>query len=376
MKKILIFVLVVAMCVSLVSLATAAEIDNSTEANTDSFYILSAQCPSAYVEYAQSNIARFILGSDDYELSDFEVFELGYPFSFSTSDADLFYFPVYGDGELIYLFRVFNEEEDSCGGVLSRFMVDELRELASESSQSHPISLQMEGKSIVATISDRSFTLFTYPDTYPVNNDTALTVCTDVELDVACIQPTSEIDFSAIPAPTADYMNGYLELHGYGAPRETQGANNWCVAYAASAIMRYIGMNDLTAAELMDECFGANNYTTLTSLAEAMVEDYANERGCGVVYTYSTLTSGEIASEIWADRPVYLVMERYEGTTRFGHAVVLRGFSLTAQTYSIWNPWYTYYETYTIDGTYVPAEHTSRQYTYDDTMYNWEYNEA
>lgn len=362
------------LCVILVMTCAYSAPAKASGRINEGFYIVSSDCPDEYIEYAENNVARFILGNDEYSITEFDSLYIGTPFTFSEANADIFYFPIYGDGNIIYFFRVFSNGQGGLSGVLSSVLVEELNEVAAGCSINSPIELTMQNTSIVATVGGVSEILMTYPDNFRTSDNVLDTRSSANQLDIISVKPEAEINFSNIPAPITDWNSKYLNLHGNipSSSWPTQKGNNWCVAYAFSAILKYIGRADLTAEELMLACYGEGNYTEKTGMAEMMGIVYARTLGSNPIMVNVAADFGVLSGEIWGDRPVELGMGYYvNGRRESGHAIVLRGFNATTQTYSIWNPWYTQYETFEVGGAYVPYNDQGRIYYHDMTTYNW-----
>lgn len=147
---------------------------------------------------------------------------------------------------------------------------------------------------------------------------------------------------------------------------ETQGSNSWCAAYCTSTILRTLGYS--STAEGIMSIFYRNPKTT-DSISRSQVVSYANMRGLYPTQVESTVSYETLRDELRSNRPVHFSMTRTGGN----HAVVLRGYNSRYSKWSIWNPWFTTYETFSMGGTYVPTGYSSStySYTYARTIYNW-----
>lgn len=377
MKKLISVVL----CLTVVMTCAYATPNSESDVATDTFYVVSKDCPDEYVEYAIDNVGRFVYGNDSYDISEVDTFMLGSPFTFSQDDADIFYFPVYADGEFIYLFRVYSASDGEIYGVLSNNLVAELKALIGQTSQDTPMYLNLVDGDIVATVNNSSTTLYSYPDgIYEDEFSLPSTMNPDniEELGVEEVSPQVTFilpAYNSSRALTSRYLNLFMGAGGYYV--ETQGAEEWCTAYSAAAIMRYVAnsgspLTSVKARDIMEYFYGPN-VSPNVALAESQAVAYGQIYGLRPTFVYRAISVNEVATEMSYARPVMLTMEN--SVSGSNHAVVLRGFDSSAGTYSIWNPWYTSYETYSIGGVYVPSSSTAAQYSYSHiwTTYNWGY---
>lgn len=282
------------------------------------------------------------------------------------------------------MLRVFQKESGEYDGVLGKSYVSDLNEALKKTSNNQPLVLMMEGDSVVTYIGEDRSVIFEYPDgtidcrsNVPVADFSKVFYSKNAEYEVVdAIKKNNRIDMSVFE----DLFASRNELRESGTPAykylsttitETQGSNSWCAAYATAWIIRYVkGNNDNTAAlDVMNYHF--SNPTSSDSIGEAEVVEYANYRSIYPTHIKSTLSNSSLIAQIVASKPVYLRMYRTVGSEKKYHAIVLRGYSNNTSKWSVWNPWYNYYDSFSMGGTYIPAEHQSREYTYCHTIYNW-----
>ena len=119
-------------------------------------------------------------------------------------------------------------------------------------------------------------------------------------------------------------------------------------------------------------CSQYTNPTSNDSIGEAEVLEYAHLRGLWPTYYTGTLTNSALINQIVNNCPVYLRMQRTDNNNvKHYHAIVLRGYNNYSNTWSVWNPWDNFYDSFAMGGVYVPASNTSRTYYYYQTIYNW-----
>ena len=371
----------VALCMMVAITCAYAAPSPENNAETNTFYIMSKECPDEYVEYATENIGRFIYGNDNYDVSEVDTFMLGGPFSFSQSDANIFYFPVYADGEFLYLLRVYSAYDGEIYGVLSTNLVSEIKSLSGETSFNQPMYLNMTEGDIIATVNGVSTTLYSYPEGIYVDNPQHISATDEnstEELDVEEITPKVTFTLPTYNSPralTSRYLNLFVGKNGYYLETQQSG-QEWCAAYASAAIMRYVAASgsipaSVKARDIMEYFYGSD-VSNSDSINPVQIVQFANFYGLRPLYEESSLTSEKLIKEMTFARPTYMGMRNTAGS--FRHAVVLRGFDSNAQTYSIWNPWYTDYETYPMGGIYSPDGDSSLQLYHYRTIYNFSYN--
>lgn len=133
-----------------------------------------------------------------------------------NEDSNIYYFPVLNDGGLIYLFRVYSDV-NGYAGAMSIFLVDELNELAAETSADEPLTLIMDDSDIVACVRDEIYTLFSYPEIISSRNTAINTTRNSIEntaeRTVVVIMENSNMDLTYSVAPfSVNARSKYLAL--------------------------------------------------------------------------------------------------------------------------------------------------------------------
>ena len=105
------------------------------------------------------------------------------------------------------------------------------------------------------------------------------------------------------------------------------------------------------------------------SISNQQVKDFAKKKYSLKVKETTSSFGTQAIKEINANRPVWYCMKADVGL----HTVVLRGYHASNGIYSIWNPWFKFYETFKMGGTYCPTNYTSDSYKYKyfSAIYNW-----
>ena len=333
----------------------------AADENASSCYIATTECPAAYIEYATENISKFVLSLDD-NIS-YSSISVGTPFAFADNDADVYYFPVICNGSIEYLFRVY-PDGDTFSAAITAFLADEIENLAKYTSESNPMYLNLVDTQIVATIGSNKYILFEYPESISVSDNGIATTSISNYSVVNAKNPTNiELNFRQ----TRDvYKYITLDL------TETQSGNNWCTAYCLAAIIRTQTYFTTSAKGLMIIALGSNpstgtafpwvsdNCATMVSVAE--------QYGLYPTVLTRTVSNSVLIAEINAGRPCIVAMD--SGTSQ--HSVVLRGYS-SLGTWGIWNPWFDFYESYSVSGSYVPTGYSSSNYSYTPYMHAYNF---
>lgn len=349
--------------------------------NSNAIYILSKKCPDEYKDYAYSNVRDFILSVEKSEIPCYGEVSMGTPFSFANPDSNIFYFPILINGEICFTLRVFQNSDGIYDGILSKAYVSELNALTVKSSSEQPIVLMMENDSVVSYIDKKRMVIFEYPEgtfectsNVPVEYVEQKLNSRSSDYEVVNIIENSEENIFSV----TDNMNSENNVQTRANPSykylstpiiETQGDESWCAAYSTAWIVRYKKGDNTKAIDIMR--YFHNNPSSDTALTRSQVVLYGNYRALSPIEYAQPLSQSALISQIVASKPVYLSMQRLGNGEHANHAVVLRGYSTTTNKWSIWNPWYSYYDAFTMGSTYVPAGNSTAEYTYVRTIYNW-----
>lgn len=336
------------LCFALAAPAWASDFDNTI----NELYILSKDCPEEYIDFARETVG--------YMLWDHSVENpyLGTPFTFSNEDSDIYYFPIYSNGEIALTFRVHLGEDGEFSGVVSPAFADDLNAIASMTSLSDPLRIVYTNKDDYAAV---MFALDDYEEEVqitPIVNDDKDIVATALndEFEIINCMPVEQIQV----APSARASRN-LNL----SITETQSGNSWCLAYCAAIIARYNGTNT-TAQLIMEQKYGKDVLTSqkldVDKFLEYMHDGRFKTKEAVYDVNYGNFY-GVVMSNIKNNSPIVTWMSGSVSNVH-DHALVVRGYEDVKGTLSIWNPWYSYYETvYNLD-QYVPATHSYTMYIY------------
>lgn len=342
------------------SLILSFGVNTTSYASTDeSLFLYSQDCPSAAIEYARSNFCPFLVSSlESGSIQSGAIAQLGTPFTIQSQylSATVYYFPIISNGIVIATFRVYEDTTtNTYVGIMSKFLADELSSLNTTSST--PALLFVDEGNIMANVNGQISILINDPDgTPPAGQEPS-----PVELHIVTpLHPL--VTFAIAELNTPFSISKYLNLDLV----ETQGSENWCIAYASSAIIRYVTKNSTPRAlDIMKMFYDDPKDDDMLNGFKVIVAGISY--GLSPIYAFDCVPS---ISEIDAGRPVVL---RCQMTTDTGnkkyHALVMRGYNVGTNVYSIWNPWHNYYESMSMSTReYIVGDRT---YTWIETIYNW-----
>lgn len=339
----------------------------SHSVTNNSIYVSSQTCPQAVVDYVNDNIASALLCLTEDNFPAGHVY-VGKPFTYSNSPSDMFLFPVYVNDTVEYVYRV-SQFQGNISGTLSTYLAQQLQEISYLTSIETPATFTITTDKLIATIGNTDIEISELPEMFSeeptisnsVNNLNLTSANTTINISEPII---SEV---CAPIQTRAATSKSISL----TITETQGKNNWCLAYATAIIARYRGNTNCTAKTVMSYFYGSNP-STEASLKEGQSVAYAHAIGLlNVTNSSSYLSQTSLKNYISDSSPVILCMSR--PATGSYHAVVLRGYN--SSNWSIWNPWYKSYETFPIGGSYTARN--GYVYMYNGvsnlgrTIFNW-----
>ncbi|QUH28124.1 C47 family peptidase [Vallitalea guaymasensis] len=364
MKKILSLLLAACLVISTTIVSNASDLG---------VYLLTKECPQNIHNYVNNNINNFLNSkSNEGEIS-LEDITIGQVFSIekeNVSDLDVFYFPVFQKGHLKYTFRVY-EVDGNITGILSPYLVKELLSVSGKTTTNSPARLAMNNGNVVTVINDKITTIKKDPlgrrvNNYSINNEnySNITVNINEKNDKNIIKGlhTSKRQLFSLDSVSSNNLS--LDL------AETQGQQSWCSAFAGAAIIRYKTHTNVFAKDIMKYYHPNSEKLEDEYITNYQLIRYAQRKGLYPRRRSYTLSLSSVVSQIDNSQPMYIGCQGrgdYEGAR---HALVLRGYDKTNNTYSIWNPWYKYYETMPMD-TKVYTVDPSASFKWDTTIYDW-----
>lgn len=353
----------------------------ASEATGRGLSIYTTDCPSDAVTYAKEAYKKLLNGAfKNGSISYVESASLGSPFTifYSQTESTVYYFPIFSQNKVIATMRIYHDlilsqkkGSISYTGILSEYMVDELNTLLERNDIDSPVCLFMYNNNVMM-YADTEVTDFLVTDSFSARNYNADPPSTG---DFISIDPTLIIDSTHFVQNMLASRDQVQPLHKFLTLSivETQGSNNsWCGAYCTAIIIRYLTSNPTipTAYSLMYYVYGPDlNGPDSFSVPDTLAAGV--RYGFSPVRSRQPISKSQVYAEICAGKPIYITGKRYDSASgeKKYHALVINGYDSPSETYSIWNPWYNYYETMDEDTLqYVTGNLT---YTWNETVYDW-----
>lgn len=390
MKKCMCILLAVAMllCMSVNAFAISNNGDEKDETIAlygDGCFVFTPETPKNIKEYAARVFPDFF---NDYMIAngkDFtgEVISLGSPINVKEADSEnrIYHFPVMQGGTFVMMLSVYSVPFDD-GTYPTQLMpnriLKSLTKLRGQSSIERPIEFISDENGLRGEI------------------NTSMVDTENNEIKMQGSQQNSEgqMNIVDVTAPVTEIVMRSADTVAetrsvYGNPLndiesvaqtvdgsfEDDGTNsrNWCGAAMTASIINYV------CRESLEKKLTAKDITK-AALGSAINAGITNKQIIAVAGQYGlSPTSGNplsytrVKTEIIAGRPIYMQMQRTEGTEKKYHALTLIGYDST--TYTVLNPWFK--DAYTIaknnDGSKVIYfdEDGERTYTWYTSIYNW-----
>lgn len=324
---------------------------------TGPLYIYSKDCPEEYMEYALNTVGDF-LGSSEY--NDITDPWIGTPFTFANPESNIYYFPIYDNGKIAYTFRVYKTYTGDITGILSEALVNDLNEFSAQTNAENPLKIYCKDDDSIIFSKEDSPSSLSFENS--ANQSEA-----DLDGSFVVIECKMEdkIEKTVRPRGGDSYINLFPNINYIDVqPQDTY----WCVGYVSAAILNYTKINaTITPKEFM-KLYGITDPkkgTYLRNLYYYLIADYVKGTG---KFSSSALSFLDMAIEIEEGRPVAISMRNIKNTsTEEGvgnHAVVVRGLDSYRAHFSIWNPWYRFYESIVTLDSYTPAISSTREYSY------------
>lgn len=244
--------------------------------------------------------------------------------------------------------------------------------------------LNRVGAKIVATIGSSSYELYEYPEDLVADENTAVLMSVD-KYSVKNVKGTINIDLNLKQTRNVQAYIDITETQPDGIGR--------CGAYCLAAIIRklttHTNMNSWLVINYAynypahinshwylpwrDSVIVYEDDVLQTERHVKGVASVANHYGLYPTVLDTPAPNNELIENIGNGRPCIMrMMSRYGD---IDHAIVLCGFTMSGQSlqWGIWNPWFSYYEYFPVDGTYVPSGFNASTHTlyHRMTAYNF-----
>lgn len=386
MKKCMCLLLAVAvlLCISVNAFAISNNRDEGDKALAvygEGCFVSTLETPRSIKEYAAKIFPVFF---SDYMVAnnkDFtgEVISLGSPINIQEADSEnrIYHFPVMQGGNFVMMLSVYSVPFDDGtypAQLMPNRILENLSELKSLSSLDHPIEFISDENGLHGEIKTSIF------DTE--NNKTEMQGTqqnSENQMNIVDVTaPITEIVMHCADT-IAEMRSGYGNpLTGIRSVPQTldgtfnyteENSRNWCGAAMTASIINYKCGKSLSAKDITKAALGSVIDAGITN---RQIIDVAGQYNLSPT-SGNPLSYTNVKTEINAGRPIYMQMQRPEGTEKKYHALTLIGYDST--TYTVLNPWFA--GAYTIaknnDGSQVTYfdEDGYRTYTWSTSIYNW-----
>ena len=197
----------------------------------------------------------------------------------SNESIPTYYYPIYIDNKLTYVYRIFDDGTGNYTGIFSENFVDDLTKYAGNTPEDAAIISLDPQNNQELFISDNGTTI--------VNSKTGSVEAFRTKAEFRSASAFKPVDISdktsffVKPQTRATSYNYMLNINIV----ETQGSTNWCFAYVTATALRYKGKN--VRASTITNYF---NLGTQTALSVDNAKKYCKTKGV----TYDGRYSGSI----------------------------------------------------------------------------------
>lgn len=364
-KRITLFFMLCGMMILMLGMTAFAAEDSNK-----GFYIMSEECPDEAIVYAQNNLYLYIhdLPAQDERYADMDVSKivLGTPFTIQKENPDgkdIFYFPVMYESAIKFTIRVYKDADGSYTGIFSEYLASELEDVSDIASVSDPLILSMNNGNVMITVAGNTSIFIASP----IGNEVLEKPVSYSNSNSSIVNVKEAITYEVVPIDNIRATNSkYLSLD----LAENQESQQWCSAFAGSAIIRYRTSNKVYAKDIMSYYYPNSSNLANETITHDQLISYAKLKGCSPTKTSSTLEQSTIVSQIDNSKPVYLSCDGTGSYKKANHALVLRGYDISAGMYSVWNPWYKSYDKMPISTKEYTVDESS-SFKWVSTIYGW-----
>lgn len=351
-----------------ISVTTEVKVHAQETQNPDGLYVETQICPENVVKYARENVYRFIIAerAEKGIESNNNLPALGSPFALVNEEENTitYYFPILYNNHIEATFRVY-EVNGQLAGIYSEALANELEELSKKTTAEKPAVIAVNNGNVIAITCEGIDVL--QKDPYGKNikedklkNFQKISIQSSDNEVINCktpIQYLSKIDTSEITVnntlPRFKYLNTTI--------RETQSSYPWCAAYVTAFIVNFrTGRTDIRAIDVVKFAHPNSNNIYQESVSREQCIAFAKKYGLNPYEPSSNISYSTAKHQIAAEKPVYMGCDEISGDKKGRHALALRGYNEQTGVFSVWNPWYNYYETMPIDTRIYTATNGSR----------------
>lgn len=294
-------------------------------ANRKSNLFVLSRNDDSIMNYASENFGN-ILSSRSFDVVDKTNIILGSGIKvFNENNENKYIFPVILEGNIIASYYVM-EENGEFGSVYTEVGVEVLRQLVNKTSYNNYAVIYENNNGLIVCLNNN----YTYIDgNYaPVMNKPT----TNVSI-IDCFEPT---EFQTVKAGSR-YGASYILSFTPKYQQPTGKAK--CYSYALATMLYNQGYNR-TPTAIQSYCKNADG-ATISQLSSYLSSiNFSHTKGTSYmdpVTVYNTISSGK-----------YIYIGGKNSSSGTGHAFVLFGYTIGANVYHYWNPWYTTTDTMSI----------------------------
>lgn len=365
MKKIVSLLLAAIICVTTMATPTVFAQTSNNQNTTNVLYATSSEVPEELLDYAAEifpDIMRsHLLNNNIYE---FNNFYLGLPVKvteYSNSQNTIYHFAVIANGKVFATLSIYDDGVSYCGQLAEDMMAEKLNDMMEEATALSPIVFFSNEDGFYALVNNRIENMIP-----GITNDTTVpnSIQTRVfsENVVDMLQTTNiSYDFNgSVPFEISNPLN-VKSVAQTADGKFTSTQKNWCGAAVTAALTNYVKSKSLTAKSVTTSILGSAKDEGVTN---SQIISYVKDNHSMTVSDVNPMSYTSVKTEINAGRPIYMQMQRTEGTEKHYHALGLIGYSSTL--YTVINPWYDSSFTITKQDT-----GTSVKYITGDRTYKW-----
>jgi hypothetical protein len=338
-------------------------------------------------DYVNSNFGSSLAGLLFFEndLTDTAQYVLGNEFSIFSDDSlegESFYFPVFFEGKIKYIYSVIKTNEHGYSGSIAKFFADEL-EAFRKCNENEVITLYANSYSIYAETKNNVELLYASP-IIPSSEISEESLTSDKETEVVdihginsfdIVDNSSEIFSRKRQRSIVQTASNYALINW--KITETQGSEEpWCAAYVAAAILNNkVDSRPTKAVDILNYTFPkltpAQRWKS--SVSQDQIVKYGKYRGVNPIRVDGTLYHSTVESNLRKGNAIYLGTSGYGQVNKSRHAFALHGWINygSNRIYEVWNPWYN--QTMIIQANTYPMTISvpGGGFVWDVTIYNW-----
>lgn len=342
-----IFICLMLLCASLLTM-NASEVNEKNEVLY--YQTFSYQMADDYVE---KNIGDFI--SSEMKISNFNINDVKigkgiYVEDFIDDNLPLFYYPVFINNKLEYVFRIYDDGTDNYTGAFGKNLVDEVLKNASNDAEHAKLWAVSNGNELVISKNGDYEVIVKSKLNEPIESEIISNYNKKRSKDIFISANISDcnMDFVKYPSSRAYWVYNISYV-------ETQGNNEWCYGFVTTMAIRTMAGNSVRTKNMA----AAYGLSTDKGFTNEQVREYCSRYGVSYAGLYSgTITASTVYNEVskWN-----LVIGSYK-CSNLRHALLLHG--IDGSKVRVWNPWRAYSEWVTNIKTYNTSGKSWSMYAY------------